>query len=50
LNVVQKEGGDKKSCSSTFHEAYWEERYSSTHSLTFALDGVQWSASCPGTH
>jgi hypothetical protein len=25
-----------------------EWRYSSTHSLTSALDGGEWSASCPG--
>jgi hypothetical protein len=29
-------------------EAYWGWRYSSTHSLTSALDGGEWSASCPG--
>jgi hypothetical protein len=30
-------------------KAYWEEwRYSSTHSLTSALDGSEWSASRPG--
>jgi hypothetical protein len=29
-------------------EAYWEWRYSSTHSLTSALDGGEWSASRPG--
>jgi hypothetical protein len=28
-------------------KAYWEWRYSSTHSLTSALDGGEWSASCP---
>jgi hypothetical protein len=27
---------------------YWEWRYSSTHSLTSALDGGEWSASRPG--
>jgi hypothetical protein len=26
-------------------EAYWEWRYSSTHSLTSTLDGGEWSAS-----
>jgi hypothetical protein len=29
-------------------KAYWELRYSSTHSLTSALDGGEWSASRPG--
>jgi hypothetical protein len=29
-------------------KAYWEWRYSSTHSLTLALDGGEWSASRPG--
>jgi hypothetical protein len=29
-------------------KAYWEWRYSSTHSLTPALDGGEWSASHPG--
>jgi hypothetical protein len=29
-------------------KAYWEWRYSSTHSLTLALDGGEWSASQPG--
>jgi len=32
----------------TEHEvmkAYWEWRYSSSHSLTLALDGDEWSAS-----
>jgi hypothetical protein len=29
-------------------KAYWEWRYSSTHSLTSALDGGEWSASRPG--
>jgi hypothetical protein len=29
-------------------KAYWEWRYSSTHSLTLALDGDEWSASRPG--
>jgi hypothetical protein len=29
-------------------KAYWEWRYSSTHSLTSALDGAEWSASRPG--
>jgi hypothetical protein len=28
-------------------KAYWEWRYSSTHSLTSALDGGKWSASRP---
>jgi hypothetical protein len=28
--------------------AYWEWRYSSSHSLTSALDGGEWSASRPG--
>jgi hypothetical protein len=41
-------------------KAYWEWRYSSTHPLTSALDGGEWSASrpyrftprerAPGTH
>jgi hypothetical protein len=41
-------------------KAYWERRYSSTHSLNSALDGGEWSASrprrftsrvrAPGTH
>jgi hypothetical protein len=38
-------------CSLTEHhamKAYWEWRYSSTHSLTSALDGGDWSASRPG--
>jgi hypothetical protein len=30
-------------------KAYWERRYSSTHSLTSALDGGEWSASLPGS-
>jgi hypothetical protein len=29
-------------------KAYWEWRYSSTHSLTRALDGSEWSALRPG--
>jgi hypothetical protein len=29
-------------------KAYWEWRYSSTHSLTSALDGGEWSASRTG--
>jgi hypothetical protein len=29
-------------------KAWWEWRYSSTHSLTSALDGGEWSASRPG--
>jgi hypothetical protein len=29
-------------------KAYWKWRYSSTHSLTSALDGGEWSASRPG--
>jgi hypothetical protein len=29
-------------------KAYWEWRYRSTHSLTSALDGGEWSASRPG--
>jgi hypothetical protein len=29
-------------------EAYWELRYSSTHSLISALDGGEWLASRPG--
>jgi hypothetical protein len=29
-------------------KAYWEWRYSSTHSLTSALDGGEWSALPPG--
>jgi hypothetical protein len=29
-------------------KAYWEWRYSATHSLTSALDGGEWSASRPG--
>jgi hypothetical protein len=29
-------------------KAYWEWRYSSTHSLTSTVDGGEWSASCPG--
>jgi hypothetical protein len=29
-------------------KTYWEWRYSSTHSLTSALDGGEWSASRPG--
>jgi hypothetical protein len=29
-------------------KAYWEWRYSPTHSLTSALDGGEWSASRPG--
>jgi hypothetical protein len=29
-------------------KTYWEWRYSSTHSLTSALDGGEWSASHPG--
>jgi hypothetical protein len=29
-------------------KTYWERRYSSTHSLTSALDGGEWSASLPG--
>jgi hypothetical protein len=29
-------------------KAYWEWRYSSTHSLTSALDGGEWSTSRPG--
>jgi hypothetical protein len=29
-------------------KAYWEWRHSSTHSLTSALDGSEWSASSPG--
>jgi hypothetical protein len=29
-------------------KAYWEWRYSSTHSLTSALDGGEWSHSRPG--
>jgi hypothetical protein len=28
-------------------KAYWEWRYSSTHSLTSELDGHEWSASLP---
>jgi hypothetical protein len=28
-------------------KTYWEWRYSSTHSLTSALDGSEWSASRP---
>jgi hypothetical protein len=28
-------------------KVYWEWRYSSTHSLTSALDGSEWSASRP---
>jgi hypothetical protein len=29
-------------------KAYWEWRYSSTHSLISALDGGEWLASRPG--
>jgi len=29
-------------------KAYWDWRYSSTHSLTSAVDGGEWSASRPG--
>jgi hypothetical protein len=29
-------------------KAYWGVGYSSTHSLISALDGGEWSASCPG--
>jgi hypothetical protein len=29
-------------------KVYWKWRYSSTHSLTSALDGGEWSASRPG--
>jgi hypothetical protein len=29
-------------------KAYWEWKYNSTHSLTSALDGGEWSASRPG--
>jgi hypothetical protein len=29
-------------------KVYWEWRYSSTHSLTSAVDGGEWSASHPG--
>jgi hypothetical protein len=29
-------------------KAYWGDRYSSTHSLTSAVDGGEWSASRPG--
>jgi len=34
----------------TKHHAmkYWEGRYSTTHLLTSALEGGEWSASCPG--
>jgi hypothetical protein len=29
-------------------KTYWEWRYTSTHSLTSALEGGEWSASHPG--
>jgi hypothetical protein len=29
-------------------KVYWEWRYISMHSLASALDGGEWSASCPG--
>jgi hypothetical protein len=29
-------------------DVFVEWKYSSTHSLTSALDGNEWSASCPG--
>jgi hypothetical protein len=37
-------------CSTKHHamKAYWEWRYSSTYSLTSALDGGEWSTSRPG--
>jgi hypothetical protein len=37
-------------CLTKYHamKTYWEWRYSSTHSLTSALDGGEWSASRPG--
>jgi hypothetical protein len=39
----------KKSCPDTRHGGTWgERRYSSYSFLTSALDGGEWSASCPG--
>jgi hypothetical protein len=51
--VAQKVQGEGKLslCLTKHHtlKMYWGEwRYSSTHSLTLALDGSEWSASCPG--
>jgi hypothetical protein len=45
LHPIKKK---KESCPATRHEGAWgERRYSSYSFLTSALDGGEWSASCP---
>jgi hypothetical protein len=48
LLLLIVKGKGKVSCPATHHEGAWgERRYSSYSFLTLALDGGEWSASCP---